>query len=87
MYAVCVPDLIYHLVIDGQVSLCRSIHLNAPNKRQRAEDWKLIAEEPGHRVCVLCSKCALLSGDKRSFSERIIYPARVESVPKRRWNL
>lgn len=87
MYAVCVPDLIYHLVIDDRVSLCKSIHLNAPHKRQRAEDWKLVAEEPRHRVCVLCSQCALLSGDQRSFSERIIHPVREEPVSKRSWNL
>lgn len=75
MYAVTVPDLIYHLVVSDRVTLCKRVSLNPLDKRRRTEDWRTVDAEPANRVCVLCSKCAELSGDRREFSERIIYPA------------
>lgn len=76
MYAVTVADLVYHLVDSDRVTLCKRVSLNPLDKRRRTEDWRIVDAEPAHRVCVLCSKCAELSGDTREFSERIIYPSR-----------
>ena len=74
MYAVCVPDLVYHIAVNDRITLCKSVVLNAPDKRRRAEDWRTVEEVPRHRPCVLCSRCAVLAGDNRSFSERVTYP-------------
>jgi hypothetical protein len=76
MFAVSSGCPIYHIALD-RLTLCKSgIILNVPGKRLRFEDWRLASETPADRVGVLCSRCAELSGDERSFTERIIYPAR-----------
>jgi hypothetical protein len=48
--------------------------LTEPNKRRRFGDWRLEPNIP-NRVCVLCSRCAELSGDTRSFDERVTFPS------------
>ena len=74
MFAVSRGCPVYHIALD-RLTLCRSgIILNMADKRRRFEDWRLAAETPKDRVCVLCSSCAELSGDKRSFTERVTYP-------------
>ena len=80
MYAMSRACGVYHIASD-RLTLCRSgLILNMPDKRRRFEDWRLVSEILPDRVCVLCSRCAELSGDERSFSERIIYPPREVSI-------
>jgi hypothetical protein len=80
MYAVSRACGVYHIASD-RLTLCRSgIILNVSDKRRRFDDWRLASETPTDRVCVLCSRCAELSGDERSFSERITYPTREVSI-------
>jgi len=76
MYVTAPADPIYHIAKGELSTLCNSRILNRPNKRRRREDRRLVAEIPTNCVCALCSKCASLAGDDRSFSERVTYPAR-----------
>jgi len=74
MYVTAPADPIYHIAKGKCSTLCNSRIFGQPNERRRREDRRLVAEIPTNRVCVLCSKCASLAGDNRSFSERVTYP-------------
>jgi hypothetical protein len=77
MYTVSHANGVYHIALNENQTLCRAVLiLNAPDKRRRFDDWRLASETPTDRVCVLCSRCAELSGDERDFTRRIIYPPR-----------
>jgi hypothetical protein len=75
MYVVAPADPIYHIAKSETRTLCGDYIFNEPDQRRRYQDQRLVSEPPKDRVCVLCSKCALLSGDSRSFEERITYPS------------
>jgi len=78
MYIVAPSDPIYHLARsdqpDERMTVCLRMIVSEPNKRRRFGDFRLEPNIPSNRVCVLCSQCALISGDDRSFSERVTYP-------------
>ena len=78
MYIYAPADAIYHLALsdepDERVTVCLRAMLTEPNRRRRYQDWRLEPNIPTNRVCMLCSECARLSGDTRSFSERVTYP-------------
>jgi len=71
MYVTASADPIYHIAKGEYSTLCNSRILSRPDERRRREDRRLVAEIPRGRVCLLCSKCAVLAGDNRSFSERV----------------
>jgi len=73
-YVFAPGDPIYHLARSENSTVCGSFVHSTPDKRRRFYDWRLADAPPTDRVCVLCSKCAELSGDIRSFDERVIYP-------------
>jgi hypothetical protein len=73
MYVAAPSEPNYHLAKGERLTLCL-LSLNDPNKQRRYEDRRVVAEIPTNRVCALCSKCASLAGDGRSFSERVSYP-------------
>jgi len=81
-YVFAPGDPIYHLAQSENMTLCGSMILTSPNKRRRFFDWRLVDQPPTDRVCVLCSKCAELSGDTRSFDERVIYPTIASRVSR-----
>jgi hypothetical protein len=74
MYVTAPADPIYHLALNDRMTLCKALILSQPDQRRRIEDRRLVADEPKDRVCVLCSQCASLAGDDRSFSQRVSYP-------------
>jgi len=75
MYAVAPSDSIYHIAKENKIiTLCKLRTINPSHRQRRCQDYRLAEEPPKNRVCALCSKCAELSGDTRSFSRRIIYP-------------
>jgi hypothetical protein len=74
MFIVAPSDPIYHIAQSDTMTLCGSFIHGTPDKQRRFFDQRLANEPPKDRVCVLCSKCAELSGDTRSFDERVIYP-------------
>src|SRR2546421_12944147 len=76
MYAVTLAELIYHLAETDRVTVC-GLHMLTPlDQRRRFSDYQIVSDVPADRVGVLCSKCASLSGDTRSFTERVTYPTR-----------
>jgi hypothetical protein len=76
MYTVSRANGVYHIALNDNQTLYQTVLiLDAPDKRRRFDDWRVIAETPTDRVCALCSQCAELSGDDRDFTRRIIYPA------------
>src|SRR6266566_8364730 len=74
MYIAASVDPIYHLARDDRSTLCL-LFLNPPDKRKRYDDKRFIDEIPANKVCALCSECASLAGDTRSFDERVSYPS------------
>jgi hypothetical protein len=74
MYAVTLAELIYHLAETDRITVC-GIHMLTPlDQRRRFNDYRIVPDVPADRVGVLCSKCASLSGDTRSFTQRVTYP-------------
>ena len=74
MYAVTLAELIYHLAKTDHITVC-GVHMLTPlNQRRRFSDFQIVSDVPTHRVSALCSECASLSGDTRSFSQRVTYP-------------
>lgn len=75
MFVVTPNEPIYHLAKGENSTLCHLPILSRPDQRRRREDRRLVAEIPTNRICALCSECAELSGDTRSFSQRVTYPS------------
>ena len=82
MFVVAPSDPIYHLAKSESFTLCLSYVASTPDKRRRRGDRRLVDEIPTDRVRALCSECAALSGDTRSFSKRVSYPAIVSDSPR-----
>jgi hypothetical protein len=79
MYAVNRLELIYHLTEHNSITLCGEWMLTPLDQRRRFTDYQIVSEVPADRVLLFCSKCAELSGDSRSFKERVTYPSQSHS--------